>query len=334
MKKPFALLAVSVVLAIAAAQGGSSLIASFKAAMNEAKSLDTTYTVQQIGEAPNNYKVQLKKPNLARIETPEKVIVADGKQVTIFDRGEKTYYTQPQNDDLLKSLLTGDELSIWSGFFDADAYKAYNNKNLGTKQRKGETLNAVASTIDSNGNKVVTYYLSPQDNIVRQAQVDLLPNEATRHTTSVILTKTLATNKEISSDAFAFNAPSDAKQITYEEANAAKWLTDFEKAKALAKATNRLILVDFYTDWCHWCKVLDKEVYPKAEFKTAAAKFVLVKIDAEKGAGIGLAQAYNVSAYPMIVFTKADGTEVHRIEGYKPLNEFLTEMKSAQTKAK
>ena len=36
------------------------------------------------------------------------------------------------------------------------------------------------------------------------------------------------------------------------------WLTDFEKAKAMAKEKNRHILIDFSgSDWCGWCIKLD-----------------------------------------------------------------------------
>ncbi|MFZ9045545.1 MAG: DUF255 domain-containing protein, partial [Cyclobacteriaceae bacterium] len=39
-----------------------------------------------------------------------------------------------------------------------------------------------------------------------------------------------------------------------------KWLT-MEEALILHKSEPRKIVVDMYTDWCGWCKKMDREVY-------------------------------------------------------------------------
>ena len=59
------------------------------------------------------------------------------------------------------------------------------------------------------------------------------------------------------------------------------WLTDFEKAKAQAKAEKKDLLVDFTgSDWCGWCMKLDEEVFSQDVFTASAPKdFVLVKLD-------------------------------------------------------
>jgi thiol:disulfide interchange protein len=56
----------------------------------------------------------------------------------------------------------------------------------------------------------------------------------------------------------------------------------FEKALSDAKTQNKLVLVDVYTDWCGWCKKLDRDVYPSAEVqKELKTYFTATKIDAE-----------------------------------------------------
>jgi len=59
------------------------------------------------------------------------------------------------------------------------------------------------------------------------------------------------------------------------------WLTDFEAAKAKAKAEKKLLLVDFTgSDWCVWCRKLKDQALDKEPFKTEAPKrFVLVELD-------------------------------------------------------
>ena len=59
------------------------------------------------------------------------------------------------------------------------------------------------------------------------------------------------------------------------------WLSSYDKAAALAKKTDKLILADFTgSDWCGWCKKLKKEVFSTEQFKGWAAKnAVLLELD-------------------------------------------------------
>jgi thioredoxin-related protein len=97
------------------------------------------------------------------------------------------------------------------------------------------------------------------------------------------------------------------------------WLTDFEKAKAQAKAENKKILLNFTgSDWCGWCIKLDKEVFSQPAWKEYAAKnLVLVMLDFPQGFQVPpetkkqndkLAEKFKVQGYPTIVITSASGT--------------------------
>src|SRR5208337_3175139 len=59
------------------------------------------------------------------------------------------------------------------------------------------------------------------------------------------------------------------------------WNSNFEAAKAQAKAEKKLLLVNFTgSDWCIWCKKLKGEVFDKNSFQDQAPKrFVLVELD-------------------------------------------------------
>lgn len=61
-----------------------------------------------------------------------------------------------------------------------------------------------------------------------------------------------------------------------------KWHT-FAEALELNKKEPRKIVVDVYTDWCGWCKVMEKNTYNNeviAEYLNK--KFYIVKLDAEQ----------------------------------------------------
>ena len=90
----------------------------------------------------------------------------------------------------------------------------------------------------------------------------------------------------------------------------------YAEVLAQAKTQNKLIMIDFYTDWCGPCKMLDKQVWVDPAVKELAeTSFINVKIDCEKGEGIEVAKKHHVMNYPNIVFLNPDGTERDRFAG-------------------
>jgi thioredoxin-related protein len=66
-----------------------------------------------------------------------------------------------------------------------------------------------------------------------------------------------------------------------QKAETVKWHT-IEEAQKLNEKSPRKILVDVYTDWCGWCKRMDKDTFGNPEIaKFINANFYPVKFDAE-----------------------------------------------------
>ena len=61
-----------------------------------------------------------------------------------------------------------------------------------------------------------------------------------------------------------------------------EWLT-FEEAIVLHEENPKKLLIDLYTDWCGWCKVMDRETYSKTEIANYINEnFYPVKFNAEQ----------------------------------------------------
>jgi thiol:disulfide interchange protein len=111
-----------------------------------------------------------------------------------------------------------------------------------------------------------------------------------------------------------------------------EWLTSFDAALSTAGEQNLPVMIDFYTDWCGWCKKLDSETYVDNQVVAAAVDFVSVKINADLDRET--ASRYKITGFPTILFVDAAGSEIHRVIGYRPAQDFLREMKAAQQASK
>ena len=111
-------------------------------------------------------------------------------------------------------------------------------------------------------------------------------------------------------------------------AGGAEWIEDIEAAQEMAKAKNRPILVNFTgSDWCGWCKRLDREVFSQNEFASFAKEnLVLLKVDFPKYRKLSkekmrqnyaFANKYGVMGYPTIYLMDSSGRTILKT-GYVP----------------
>jgi len=104
----------------------------------------------------------------------------------------------------------------------------------------------------------------------------------------------------------------------------------WDEIKSLAKQENKIIFLDAYTDWCGWCKVLDKETFTdKQVIDFVNANFIPVKYEMETGFGQTLAMKYRVRGFPSQLFFNPDGSLIYVSFGYRPPTRFLELLKTA-----
>lgn len=116
-----------------------------------------------------------------------------------------------------------------------------------------------------------------------------------------------------------------------------EWM-NFNDAVVKANKENKHILVDFYTDWCGWCKKLDSEVYSKNEIiNFLSDNFVAVKLNPEKEGEVTFqgkkykysefAQAAGVTGYPATGFFAPNSDFLQVVPGYIPAEQFISLLK-------
>jgi len=115
------------------------------------------------------------------------------------------------------------------------------------------------------------------------------------------------------------------------------WLHDEAQALAQAKATGKLLLIDFGAEWCAGCKELDQKVWPDPEVKRELARsFIPLKIDATKESDENerLLARYGVTGMPAVLVIACNGNDCpppplgeRRIDGYLPVPEMLARLR-------
>jgi len=115
------------------------------------------------------------------------------------------------------------------------------------------------------------------------------------------------------------------------------WYT-WEDGYKLAKKDNKIMLIDAYTEWCGWCKVMDKKTYTDSTIIALIEEnFVPIKLNPEVEATyeylktdytgpqlIKFLSDSKFTGYPstFFVFTKSD--DKYMEVGYKDVTVFKT----------
>lgn len=116
-------------------------------------------------------------------------------------------------------------------------------------------------------------------------------------------------------------------------ANALTWYK-YDEGLAKAKKEKKHVLVAFYTNWCGWCKRMDKNTYGDEEVKKFLKKsYVAIKVNAESKEKVEvdgkklteseLAREYRVRSFPVTWFLKQSGEKIAPYLGYVDAPTFL-----------
>ena len=104
------------------------------------------------------------------------------------------------------------------------------------------------------------------------------------------------------------------------DASAVNWGSDLDSGLKASGDSGKPVMVDFYTDWCGWCKKMDSDTYENSAVDELTRSFICVKINAETDPGT--AGKYKVRSYPTILFLDSKGNVISTLNGYRPPDNF------------
>lgn len=108
------------------------------------------------------------------------------------------------------------------------------------------------------------------------------------------------------------------------------WKTNLEDAKALAKSSNRRVLIDFYGDACSACIEQDATTYRDAKVLAAMDRVVPVKVKLGDESNGSAFDKFSVSLMPTTVILSSEGREVARNVGYTDVAHMLELLKETK----
>jgi thioredoxin-related protein len=112
----------------------------------------------------------------------------------------------------------------------------------------------------------------------------------------------------------------------------------WDEGVTATQISGNYMLVDVYTDWCGWCKKMDREVYAHPQIqRLLAASFVLIKLNAEStnlitnGSNqyteLELAKMLGVASYPTTLVYNRQFQLISRFSGYREPEKFIRYLK-------
>jgi len=100
---------------------------------------------------------------------------------------------------------------------------------------------------------------------------------------------------------------------------------------AQAKEQKKLVLLDFYADWCISCKEMEVNTFANSEVNSELKKFILLQADVTKNSPENqeLLKRFGLFGPPGILFFDPNSVELkdQRVIGYMPPQRFIERLK-------
>ncbi len=120
---------------------------------------------------------------------------------------------------------------------------------------------------------------------------------------------------------------------SYEAAVPFETVTTSADLNARLKTAGKMTMLDFYADWCVWCKEMERFTFSDPKVKARLDRMLLLRVDvtANTPDDKALLKRFRLFGPPGIVFFDAGGREIEglRVIGYQPPEKFIQSLDAA-----
>ncbi|OQY59663.1 MAG: hypothetical protein B6245_05615 [Desulfobacteraceae bacterium 4572_88] len=110
-----------------------------------------------------------------------------------------------------------------------------------------------------------------------------------------------------------------------------KWYS-YDDGMARAKETHKKVFLNFYADWCGFCKKMDNGTFKDSAVVDYLQKnFISIKVNSDKQKEI--AASYYVRGLPTSWFLADDGEKISSLPRYSPPEELINILKFINTES-
>jgi thiol:disulfide interchange protein DsbD len=124
-----------------------------------------------------------------------------------------------------------------------------------------------------------------------------------------------------------------AGQGTHATFKPIKTVADLKTELAAAKANKTPVMLDFYADWCVYCKQMERETFSDPQVAKLMDAMLLLQADVTRqdDADKALQKHIGIPAPPAMIFWGTDGAERRhlRLLGFKGPDEFAPHVREA-----
>lgn len=100
-----------------------------------------------------------------------------------------------------------------------------------------------------------------------------------------------------------------------------------------AAKEHKPLLIDFFAEWCHPCRIMDQNVFRSREFIALSRNFIIsrVNLTLQGRRQARLIKRFGIRGVPTVIFFDQEGKEIRdlRLEHYEDKREFLNRMEKA-----